>query len=33
VLATKDTANTHRLIETPANDERFVEFALVPLGE
>jgi putative Mg2+ transporter-C (MgtC) family protein len=33
VLATKDAANTHRLMETLANDERFVEFALVPLGD
>jgi putative Mg2+ transporter-C (MgtC) family protein len=33
VLATKDAANTHRLIETLASDERFVEFALVPLGD
>jgi len=33
VLTTKDSANTHRLIETLANDERFVEFALVPLGD
>ena len=33
VLTTKDTENTHRLIETLASDERFVEFALVPLGD
>ena len=33
VLTTNDMANTHRLIETLACDERFVEFALVPLGD
>jgi hypothetical protein len=33
VVTTKDTANTRRLIESLANDERFVEFALVPLGD
>jgi putative Mg2+ transporter-C (MgtC) family protein len=33
VLTTKDKSNTHRLIETLANEERFVEFALVPLGD
>jgi hypothetical protein len=33
MLTTKDMANTHRLIETLANDERFVELALVPLRE
>ena len=33
VLTTKDMSNTHHLIESLASDERFVEFALVPLGD
>ena len=33
VLTTKDIASTHRLIETLASEVRFVEFALVPLGD
>jgi hypothetical protein len=31
VLTTVDQNNSHRLIETLADDTRFVEFSLVPL--